>query len=120
MKCIECQSYDTGECHRYPPTVNGFPRVSNTSWCGEFNEVVKVEVFKAPPLPPSPPPVKEVIVDAIEERKIEESNFIQHQGTDEYRTATKAGDSDSDGQGREVKREETVKKRGWPLGKPRK
>jgi hypothetical protein len=88
MKCAECKSYDTGECHRYPPTINGFPRVSATSWCGEFNEVVKVEVFKmTPPLPPPPPPEKEVIVcPAVEDEKgsaekaAEEANKPRHRG----------------------------------------
>ena len=96
MKCGECRSYDFGECHRYPPTVHGFPRVSDKSWCGEFNEVVKVEVFKmAPPSPLTPPPVKEVVVcPAVEDEKVNE---------------VKAAEEAS-----------RPKHRGWPKGMPRK
>jgi hypothetical protein len=63
---------------------------------------------------------KEVIVNAVEEREIKESSIGEYQGVDALRPTAETSDSDSDGQGREVKKEETVKKRGWPLGKPRK
>jgi hypothetical protein len=97
--CINCQAYFAlkSHCHRYPKIEVKDP----DDWCMEFK-------------------AKEVIVNAVEEREVKESSVSEYQGADALGATTEAGDSNSDGQGREVKKEETIKKRGWPLGKPRK
>ena len=99
MECRECVAYDLDKrhCHRFPVVAEK----GLSDWCMEFK-------------------AKEVIQDAVAERKIEESSVIEHQGVDALGEAPKAGDSDSDGQGWEIKKEEEIRKRGWPKGKPRK
>ena len=34
--CANCRWYDNPFCHRQPPAVNGWPRVYEDNWCGEF------------------------------------------------------------------------------------
>jgi hypothetical protein len=40
-QCATCRFWLHGECHRYPPTIDGmnrvrWPRVASTAWCGEW------------------------------------------------------------------------------------
>lgn len=49
MICSNCLFFSDGFCHRYPPqsVTHGpgmFPRVYDTSFCGEFKSVKKTSV----------------------------------------------------------------------------
>lgn len=47
------------ECHRYPRNsiCNGYPKVEETDWCGEFKlKILRDGNGLQPPKPKSPPP----------------------------------------------------------------
>lgn len=101
-RCFGCEFFYNSECHRYPP-LNGFSSVSPSSWCGEFKPLMKENIQPAPPPTPTISALpKEVIPCPVEVKEKEEKEKVVEKAV--------------------VSEPEPVefKKRGWPLGKPRK
>ena len=109
MRCDQCFYEDRTECHRFPP-LKGFPIVRVDSWCGEFKE-------------------KE-INDASSIKEAAQNDGNSGTSTREVICSKQRSGKDSgDGfeeicfnsrEGTPKEEEKTVKRRGWPKGKPRK